>query len=109
MALVFGHVQKDALVVEGIIEKDPTSEFRMRVARDTSGGGKKAQTRIEVLERGYLTLRGPHRNAPVTKLRMKPITGRRHQLRCAFDYACGRHTCILGSSKNVCTHDAVRS
>lgn len=85
LALVFGHVKEDAdaLFIDSIIEKDPTSDFRMRVTHDTSGGGKRAQTRMEVLERGYLTLRGPHLNAPVTKLRMKPITGRRHQLRCA--------------------------
>lgn len=101
MALVFGHVQKDALVVEGVIEKDPTSDFRMRVAHDTSGGGKQAQTRIEVLERGCLTLRGPHLNVPVTKLRMKPITGRRHQLRCAHSRIRGTHMHFGGRAVNI--------
>ena len=77
LALVFGHVKEDTFSVDAPIEKDPDSEFRMRVGP----GGKPAQTQVEVLQRGYLTLQGSHFNAPVTKLRLKPITGRRHQLR----------------------------
>lgn len=82
---MFGHVQEDSLFIDEPIEKDPTSDFRMRVAHDDGSGcgrgGKAAQTHVEVLERGFLNLRGPRMNAPVTKLRLKPITGRRHQLR----------------------------
>lgn len=79
LALVFGHVAQDSLFIDAPIEKDPASGFCMRVAQ--GGGGKKAQTQVEVLERGHFTVQGPHWNAPVTKLRLKPITGRRHQLR----------------------------
>jgi len=82
LAVVFGHVPTPAdsnntLFIDAPIEKDPTSDFRMRIGPD----GKAAQTQVQVLERGYLNLQGPHFNAPVSKLRLKPITGRRHQLR----------------------------
>lgn len=93
LALVFGHVQEDALFIDRPIEKDPTSDFRMHVVEQ---GGKKAQTRVEVLARGYLTLQGPHLNAPVTKLRLRPITGRRHQLRWVGGGGVGTW-CVVGA------------
>lgn len=77
LAVVFGHVNDDTLSIDAPIEKDPTSEFRMRIGPE----GKAAQTYVQVLERGYFTLQGPHFNAPVSKLKLKPITGRRHQVR----------------------------
>lgn len=47
--------------------------------------GKPAQTKIQVLERGHYTYRqektGLERTIPVTKVRLSPISGRRHQLR----------------------------
>ncbi|GAB5029632.1 pseudouridine synthase [Nannochloropsis oceanica] len=82
LAVVFGHVaappgSNNTIFIDAPIEKDPTSDFRMRIGPD----GKAAQTQVHVLGQGYLTLQGPHYNAPVSKLLLKPITGRRHQLR----------------------------
>lgn len=44
-------------------------------------GAKSAVTRMTVLERGYLGIRGPSYGNPVTKVSLRPVTGRRHQLR----------------------------
>jgi 23S rRNA-/tRNA-specific pseudouridylate synthase len=72
-ALLSGHTTWDHHLVDAPIAKDPTSEFRMMVSPE----GKSARTVMRVIERGWLRVNG----APVTKVRLEPVTGRRHQLR----------------------------
>eukprot|EP00953_Heterococcus_sp_UTEX-ZZ885_P031643 16587-Heterococcus_DN1.PRE.3 len=52
------------------------------MAVGAEGKGKKSTTSITVLERGTLALQGhPRYGEPVALLLLKPVTGRRHQLR----------------------------
>ncbi|CAM9187492.1 unnamed protein product, partial [Laminaria digitata] len=50
-------------------------DFRMRVDDRPGGKGKACRTIVEVLEKGF------HRGVAVTKVLLRPHTGRRHQLR----------------------------
>jgi 23S rRNA-/tRNA-specific pseudouridylate synthase len=52
------------------------------MAVGAEGKGKKSTTSITVLKRGTLALQGhPRYGEPVALLLLKPVTGRRHQLR----------------------------
>jgi len=77
LALVYGHVEWDRQSISLPILPDPSSDFKMMVAE----GGKHAITEAQVVMRGHLNIEGQHYMAPVTKMKLRPITGRRHQLR----------------------------
>ena len=77
LALVYGHIGWETTTIHLPILPDPSSDFKMMVG----DGGKHATTEALVVERGYLNVEGVHYMAPVSKVKLKPITGRRHQLR----------------------------
>ncbi|KAI8988393.1 pseudouridine synthase [Mycotypha africana] len=81
IALVNGHLSDNSYFVDKPIAEDPNHAFRMRIDEE----GKPAQTNIEVLERGYYTFKevqtGQQKSIPATKVKLSPISGRRHQLR----------------------------
>lgn len=99
LALVFGHPTEDAWSVTAPLGRDPHDPkgFKERVVTSVEEGergaamlegkaankarGKACETRFEVLARGALTLRGKFLGAPVAKVRVTPVTGRRHQIR----------------------------
>lgn len=68
------------------IDQDPNHEFRMMISRT----GKPAQTSIQVMERGYYQYKEEtskeEKVIPVTKVKLSPISGRRHQLRLHLKY-----------------------
>ena len=43
--------------------------------------GKPSASSFKVVQRGYCTLDGVNRGVKVTRVRCKPVTGRRHQIR----------------------------
>lgn len=79
LALVRGHVSKEMLDVYLPIGNDIREEWEgIRMATPLSpyaGRCKAAHTRLLVLQKAL------YNNYPATKLLLKPITGRRHQLR----------------------------
>lgn len=79
LALVRGHVSKEMLDISLPIGNDIRKEWEgIRMASPLSpfvGRCKTAHTRLLVLQKGL------YNNYPATKLLLKPITGRRHQLR----------------------------
>ncbi|XP_071544869.1 RNA pseudouridylate synthase domain-containing protein 1-like [Panulirus ornatus] len=79
LALVRGHVSKEMMDVELPIGDDMRDEWHgIRMATPVSphaGYCKTAHTRLLVLQKGL------YNNYPATKVLLKPITGRRHQLR----------------------------
>ncbi|XP_068250000.1 RNA pseudouridylate synthase domain-containing protein 1-like [Palaemon carinicauda] len=79
LALVRGHVSKEMLDVYLPIGNDIREDWEgIRMATPLSpyvGRCKAAHTRLLVLQKGI------YDNYPATKLLLKPITGRRHQLR----------------------------
>ncbi|XP_021949042.1 RNA pseudouridylate synthase domain-containing protein 1 isoform X2 [Folsomia candida] len=80
LAIVRGHISKDLITVNEGIGDDIRQSFQnIRMALASSdfctAKWRNATTHIAVLERGYCY------NYPATKILMKPITGRRHQLR----------------------------
>ena len=77
-AIVFGHVKTPEQIVDLAIAKKMDDDFRMEIV---AAGGKPAQTVVKVEKKGWLRIAGPNYGAPVTKVLLKPITGRRHQLR----------------------------
>ncbi|CEP09287.1 hypothetical protein [Parasitella parasitica] len=81
LALVNGHAKEDAYFVDQPIGDDPNHDFKMAIV----ASGKTAQTKIQVLERGYYTFHeektGVEKTIPVSKVSLSPISGRRHQLR----------------------------
>jgi len=99
LALVFGHPTTDTWSVTAPLGRDPHDPkgFKERVVTSVEEGeraaamlegkasnkarGKACETRFEVLARGVLTLRGKFLGAPVAKVRVTPVTGRRHQIR----------------------------
>ncbi|RCH90134.1 hypothetical protein CU097_007071 [Rhizopus azygosporus] len=86
LALVNGHMLDDVYMVDQPIEDDPDHDFRMRI----SPTGRPAETHIHVLQRGYYNYNedktGMEKRIPVTKVRLHPISGRRHQLRLHLKY-----------------------
>lgn len=78
LALVHGRVADDTAVVDARVAA--TDGFAMAVG--DAGQGRAAQTEVRVLARGM------YRGAPVTKVALAPLTGRRHQLRL--------HACAMG-------------
>ena len=72
-ALLFGTLRGDVCVDAPIGSTDVAN--RMRVVPRGETGGRVAQTLIEVLEHGSYNGRA------VTRVRLRPISGRRHQLR----------------------------
>lgn len=71
LALVHGRVAGSSAVVDARVAA--TDGFAMAVGG--AGEGRAAQTEVRVLARGV------YRGAPVTKVALAPLTGRRHQLR----------------------------
>eukprot|EP00242_Pyramimonas_sp_CCMP2087_P015273 CAMPEP_0198221004 /NCGR_PEP_ID=MMETSP1445-20131203/81767_1 /TAXON_ID=36898 /ORGANISM="Pyramimonas sp., Strain CCMP2087" /LENGTH=402 /DNA_ID=CAMNT_0043898969 /DNA_START=97 /DNA_END=1305 /DNA_ORIENTATION=+ len=82
LALVFGHPQADRWTVDAPITKDQhcPKGFKMKIAEDGEDG-KQSQTQIEVLVRGHIALEGPHKGKPASKVLIRPLSGRRHQIR----------------------------
>jgi 23S rRNA-/tRNA-specific pseudouridylate synthase len=80
---VFGHPEQDTWVVDAPITVDETDEkgFKMRVARADEPAGKASQTEVEVLTRGYYNLEGIFKGSPISRVLLRPLTGRRHQIR----------------------------
>jgi tRNA pseudouridine32 synthase/23S rRNA pseudouridine746 synthase len=79
-ALIFGHPSFDSITVLERIAEDENGGFRMAIGSD--GRGKEAETDVEVLARGFLSLEGHRRQGePVAEVSLRPKTGRRHQLR----------------------------
>lgn len=79
LAILRGHLSKELLDVQLSIGEDTREEWQ-RIKMTTSqspyaGKCRNAHTRILVLQKGL------YDNYPCTKVLMKPITGRRHQLR----------------------------
>lgn len=77
-AIVFGHIENPEHIVDLAIAKKMDDDFRMEIV---AAGGKPAQTVVKVDRKGWLGIAGPNYGVPVTKVHLKPITGRRHQLR----------------------------
>jgi len=79
LAILRGHLSKDILNVHLPIGEDIREEwFKIKMTTSQSpyaGKCRNAHTRILVLQKGL------YNNYPSTKVLMKPITGRRHQLR----------------------------
>lgn len=81
LAIVFGHPERDEWTVTAPLGKDPDDPKGFRERVDESGAGKACETRFRVLQRGVLTLEGKFRGVGVSKVRVTPVTGRRHQIR----------------------------
>ncbi|KAK3263370.1 hypothetical protein CYMTET_27820, partial [Cymbomonas tetramitiformis] len=79
MAIVYGHPKEDKWTIEAPIGKDENDPkgFKMCVLE----GAKDSITDFEVLQRGYYTVPGKAFGAEVSKVLVKPRTGRRHQIR----------------------------
>lgn len=69
-ALAYGHVTPDCFVIDAPIDETDAQNM-MKIGPN----GRPAQTEVTVLARGLFL------GKPATKLLLKPITGRRHQLR----------------------------
>ncbi|KAI8877433.1 pseudouridine synthase [Backusella circina FSU 941] len=82
LALVTGHLKEQSYFIDKPIGDDPNHAFRMCIEPTT---GKAAQTQVEVLLRGHYKYKeektGIEKVIPVSKVKLSPISGRRHQLR----------------------------
>lgn len=80
LAIVFGHVEKDEEIIKSNIDKDPEdpNHFMMRNFDLDSGIGRYSETKVEVIQRGVLK---SDESVKVSKVILRPKTGRRHQLR----------------------------
>ena len=80
LAVVFGWPEDDEWTVAAKLSKDHDDPkgFRERVDEEN---GKPSETSFKVVQRGYCTLDGVNRGVKVTRIRCKPVTGRRHQIR----------------------------
>ncbi|XP_023238629.1 RNA pseudouridylate synthase domain-containing protein 1-like [Centruroides sculpturatus] len=79
LALVHGHVNEDLFVIDRMIGNDTRVDFTHRMCtcdKSYCDNPKTSVTVVLVLQRGLYNC-----NCPATKVMMKPITGRRHQLR----------------------------
>lgn len=77
LAVCFGHINGDKLINAAITEDETDlSGFRMRIAEN----GKESETALHVISRGKYTI-DKSNIRPITKVLLKPKTGRRHQLR----------------------------
>ena len=76
MAICFGHIKEKKFKINQPVAKDKSCErgFRMCIG-DKDNVGKESLTEGEVLEIGYIE------DVKVSKVLLKPFTGRRHQLR----------------------------
>lgn len=74
LALVFGHIPVDKFTIDEPVGEDKTDERGFRMCIDKVNG-RKSITHGEVL------IRGKYNDQLVTKVLLKPTTGRRHQLR----------------------------
>lgn len=78
VALLRGHVSQEKLDIEIGIGEDTRQECRHRMCtadKTYCTGARSALTKLWVLQLGY------YDNEPATKVLLKPVTGRRHQLR----------------------------
>ncbi|PRD19904.1 UNVERIFIED_CONTAM: rpusd1 [Trichonephila clavipes] len=78
LALVHGHVEEDTIVINKAIGYDSRPDFSYRMCssdKEYCIQPKWAKTKLLVLQRGT------YNGKPATKLLMKLVTGRRHQLR----------------------------
>jgi len=82
LAIVFGHPASDEWTIDAPITKDEDCPkgFSMKIAAEGEEG-KQSQTQVEVLARGTLALEGPHKGKPASKVLVRPLSGRRHQIR----------------------------
>ena len=92
LALVWGHVMT-SLRCDDPICQDPNDDFKMTIGDLNQFHDRKrrrhsgpALTFVDVIQRGSYTVASV--TLPVTKVRLRPQTGRRHQLRL--------HCCALG-------------
>eukprot|EP01084_Bolivina_argentea_P183226 316213_1 len=84
-AIVFGHPEFDSKVINKPIGPHPGGGFCMVASPEANG--KTTETYVEVVERCKLSLPGhPREGQPVALVRLKPVTGRRHQLRVHMAY-----------------------
>jgi tRNA pseudouridine32 synthase/23S rRNA pseudouridine746 synthase len=81
LAIVFGHPESDEWSCDAPMGKDPDDPKGFREKVDESETGKACETRFEVLQRGVCALEGKYKGTPVSKVRVTPVTGRRHQIR----------------------------
>ncbi|KAI8393309.1 pseudouridine synthase [Radiomyces spectabilis] len=81
LAIVAGHLIEDSYHIDQPIADDPDHDFRMKI----DVNGKSAQTLVQVLERGYYRYTDEttkqEKTMAVSKVELRPVTGRRHQLR----------------------------
>lgn len=76
-ALLCGHLEQDEGVIDAAIAKDPALFPRMALC---SVHGKPARSRYRVVERFYQQW-GAGMTLPLTRVELRPETGRTHQLR----------------------------
>ncbi|KAJ3172804.1 hypothetical protein HDU87_007806 [Geranomyces variabilis] len=74
-ALVKGHVEQDSFVINQALVDNPNDPHKRVYVASDEQPGKACETHVEVLRRGYF------HHAPVTHVKLSPVTGRRHQLR----------------------------
>ncbi|GFT53605.1 RNA pseudouridylate synthase domain-containing protein 1 [Nephila pilipes] len=78
LALVHGHVEEDTIVINKAIGSDSRPDYSYRMCssdKEYCIQPKWAKSKLLVLQRGI------YNGKPATKLLMKLVTGRRHQLR----------------------------
>jgi RluA family pseudouridine synthase len=78
IAVVFGHIEKDDILINAPITEDKTDLSGFRMCIDDTG--RESETILQVLARGSYLKEGRD-SVPVTKVLLKPKSGRRHQLR----------------------------
>lgn len=80
-ALLCGHLEQDEGIIDAPIAKDPALFPRMLISSE----GKPARSHYQVIERFYKTQENGHK-LPLTRVILRPETGRTHQLRIHCQY-----------------------
>ena len=78
LAMVHGHVAKEQGIIDAPLGKDETS--RVAIKDCVRAGGQPSLTEFTV-ERRFSVAVDEHKAAPFSLLRVKPRTGRKHQIR----------------------------